>query len=211
MKRWLFWMGVIAAGFSTFASAQQWFAYVPPERDFRVLMPSAPARSITREGSVEYKAEANRLEYLVYRHDPRRLADVQSVREDIIKRITRGDETIRGIGENEGDLAPTEFIFKAGGAYTMHRVFTEGGVYYELVVKSTDEDSGVNRQLARDYFSSFNVARGASFASFMAIPAPETCATRSHSIARTICQYVSCMQPANAAHPVCVGLPRLLR
>jgi hypothetical protein len=210
MKRWILVAGLLAAWFAPFAFAQQWAPYVPAERDFRVLMPAAPSRSVTWQGSVEFRAEVGRVEYFVYRHDPRRLADVSGPHEDIIKRITRGDETIRRLGE-DGEMGAGEYMFKAGDVHTMHRVFTERGVYYELVVKATGDDTDVNRQQARDYFASFTVARGAAFVPTMAMPAPESCNTRASGVSRTLCQYVACIPAANAGHPVCTALPRFLR
>ena len=208
MMRWIILAGFMAAWFVPVAGAQQWVAYAPRERDFRVLMPSVPTRSITKERSVQYRADSGQLEFYVFRHDPQRLQDVQSVKEDVIKRITIGDEQVRGLPGDDGDFGPNEFILRGGGGRSMHHVFTERGRYYELMVRTTDGDANLDRDLIRDYFASFQMARGSAFGAVLAIPTPENCDVRSHALSRTVCQYVSCMQSANARHPVCTALPR---
>jgi hypothetical protein len=211
MTRWLVLAILTAAGFAPLTHAQQpWVPFVSFERDFRVLMPSRPERSVTREGSTQYRAESGVLEYFVLRHDPRRLADVQSPREDVIKRLG-GSDSVRGLPGDDGDFGSHEFILRSGGLHSMHHIFTEGGQYYELVVRMRAEDVTLDRELAREYFASFQMARGAAFIGRRPPSTPESCNTRSNSIARSICQYVACLSAANAGHPVCASQPPFLR
>jgi hypothetical protein len=210
MKRWLVMAVLMAAGLVPASHAQQWAPFVSLERDFRVLMPSQPERSVTREGSTQYRAESGALEYYVIRHDPRRLADVHSPREDVIKRLG-GSDSVRGLPGDDGDFGPHEFILRSGGLHSMHHIFTEGGQYYELVVRMRSEDVNLDRELAREYFASFQMARGATFAGRRALTTPDSCITRSNSVARSICQYVACLSATNAGHPLCASQPRLVR
>jgi hypothetical protein len=211
MTRWLVLAILMAAGFVPLTHAQQpWVPVVSFERDFRVLMPSQPQRSVTREGSIQYVAESGTLTYTVIRHDPRRLKDVQSPREDVINRLG-GSDSVRGLPGEDGDFGSHEFILRSNDLHSMHHIVTDGGQYYELVVRTRSDNVTLDRELAREYFASFQMARGVSFMGTRPPSTPDSCNSRSNSIARSICQYVACLSAANAGHPVCAAQPRLVR
>jgi hypothetical protein len=193
------------------AAAQSWTLYVPPEGDFRVLLPGMPARVDHRSGSVEYRVDAPQQRYSVFRHDPRRLAG-KTAKADITERLNDGDQYARNTGDDDGDLAANEFTFRVGTMLTMHRVITDSGRYYELVVQAPSED-GLSRPLARDFFNSFQTGAGVGsiFPALTGLPGPDTCQARSNAFSRRFCEYLTCLAPSNQGHAVCTGLPKLFR
>ena len=209
MKRWLLSLLFLAGCISATASAQQWALYVSPERDFRILMPALPVRTAYPDGSVEYRADFGRLQYYVYRRDPS--LNTGSPRSDISRRLSRGDIPVTDVGGNEGALPPNEFVFMWSGVQSMHRIVAEPGHYYELVVITSDLDSGLNRLAVSDYFSTFDLTGGGSFAGKSIIPTVDSCNAYASTLGRLLCQYVACAPSAAAAHPVCTSLPRLWR
>jgi len=211
MKKLLLWASALATMFTGVSAAQTMTLYVPPERDFRVLLPAPPQRLDAPQGSVEYRAEAGpgQRQYSVFRHDPRRLssADVQN---DIITRIASDDQSARRYGQDEGDLVANEFIFRVGGDWTIHKVFVESGRYYELVIKSYADD-GVDMAGARDFFASFQMGTASGFPVAANLPGPDSCQSRSNAFSRRFCEYMACLAPGTASHPVCQKLPSLFR
>jgi len=207
-KMWLLAAG-LAALFSGAASAQSWTLYVPPERDFRVLFPAPPMRLDTPSGGVEFRADSGQ-QFSVFRHDPARLAGGKSARDDIIERLGNGDRSVRSYGQDDGDLAPNEFLFRVGGAWSMHRAIVESGRYYELVVKAS-VDERVAPQEARDFFNSFQTGSSSGIPALTNLPGPDTCKARSSAFSRRFCEYLTCLAPGTENHPVCQALPRLFR
>lgn len=201
---------MLAAPWSGTAAAQSWTFYAPAERDFRVLMPASPMRMDLPSGSVEFRAEADQRQYSVFRHDPRRVAGGTSVREDIIARLGNGDQSVRSYGQDDGELAPNEFMFRVGGAWSMHRAITESGRYYELVVKAAP-DERVSPQEARDFFNSFQSGSLSAAPALSNLPGPDSCQARGSAFTRRFCEYLTCLAPGTENHPVCKSLPRLLR
>lgn len=193
----------------TGAAAQSWTLYVPPEGDFRVLLPGTPTRVDHRSGSVEYRVDAPQQRYSVFRHDPRRLAG-KTAKADITERLGDSDEYARNTGDDDGDLAANEFTFRIATMMTMHRVITDSGRYYELVVQAPVED-GLSRPLARDFFKSFQLGAGSRFPALAGLPGPDTCQARSNAFSRRFCEYLTCLAPSSENHPVCKALPRLFR
>lgn len=213
MKTMLIIAAAMAALLSLDAGAQQpqWTHYVPPEGDFRVLLPAPPERLPAAQGSVEFRARAGSLEYSVFRHDPSRLAGA-SIRDNVITRITGGDQNARSFGDGEGELKPNEFHFMVASVWSIHRVITESGRYYELAIRSDSQDA-VTLQAARDFFDSFQLGSGiaGSFPALGNLPGPDSCRSRSNAFAQRFCEYLTCLAPANQAHPVCAALPKLFR
>lgn len=209
MKKLLLWAAALATLFSGVSAAQTMTLYVPPERDFRVLLPAPPQRQDAPLGSVEYRAEAGHLQYSVFRHDPRRLSGANP-ENDIIARIAGNDQSARRYGQDEGDLVANEFIFRVGGEWTMHKVIVESGRYYELVVKSPADD-GIDNRSARDFFASFQMGTATGFPLAANLPGPDSCQSRSNTFSRRFCEYMACLAPGTASHPVCQGLPSLFR
>lgn len=199
---------MLAASWSGTAAAQSWTLYAPAERDFRVLLPATPMRLDLPSGSVEFRAEADQRQYSVFRHDPRRVAGGTSVREDIIARIGNNDQGVRNVGQEDADLAPNEFMFRVGGAWTMHRAIVESGRYYELVVKAAP-DERVSAQEARDFFNSFQSGGISAAPTLSRLPGPDSCQSRGSAFSRRFCEYLTCLAPGTENHPVCRALPRL--
>lgn len=206
MKKLLLWVAALAALFSGASAAQTMTLYVPPERDFRVLLPAPPQRVDAPLGSLEYRAEGESRQYSVFRHDTRRLSGTNP-QNDIIARITGDDQSARRYG-HEGDLNSDEFIFRVGGVWTMHKVIVESGRYYELVVKSAADD-GVDRNGARDFFASFQMGTATGFPAAVNLPGPDSCQSRSNAFSRRFCEYMACLAAGTASHPVCQKLPGL--
>ncbi len=213
MKTMLTIAAALATLLSLAAGAQQpqWTHYVPPEGDFRVLLPAPPERLPAAQGSVEFRAKAGSLEYSVFRHDPKRLAGA-SIRENVITRITGSDQNARSFGDDEGELKPNEFHFMVASVWSIHRVITESGRYYELAIRSDSQDA-VTLQAARDFFDSFQLGSGiaSSFPALSNLPGPDSCQTRGNTLSRRFCEYLTCLVPANQAHPVCASLPKPFR
>lgn len=161
-------------------------------------------------GSVEFRVEADQRQYSVFRHDPRRVAGGTSVREDIIARLGNNDQSVRNVGQDDADLAPNEFMFRVGGAWTMHRAVVESGRYYELVVKAAP-DERVSPQEARDFFNSFQTGGISAAPALSNLPGPDSCQARSSTFSRRFCEYLTCLAPGTENHPVCRALPRLFR
>ena len=209
MKRWLLSLALLVGCLSATASAQQWALYVSPERDFRILMPAMPVRTVHPDGSVEYRADFGRLRYYVYRRDP--ALNTGNARSDITQRLTRGDIPVMDVGGNEGALPPNEFIFVWSGVQSMHRIVADAGHYDELVVITSELESGLNRLAVNDYFSTFQMTGGARFGVGSIIPTVDSCGSQTNTLGRMLCQYIACTQSAAASHPVCASLPRLWR
>lgn len=210
MKTILIWAAGLAILFSGLASAQSWTLYVPPERDFRVLLPGTPARLDQLPDGVEFRIDAGQQQYSIFRHNPRRLAAGASVREDIITRLTNNEQSARSYRAD--DLPDNEFMFRVGGIWTMHRVILEPGRhYYELVVKAA-VDERVAEPEARDFFNSFQIGNiSAPNTALINLPGPDSCQARSSVFSRRFCEYLTCLSPTYQNHPVCKGLPPLLR
>ena len=197
----------LAAG----AQQTQWTHYVPAEGDFRVLLPAPPQRLPAAQGSVEFRAQVGSLEYSVFRHDPNRLAGA-NIRDNVITRITGSDQNARSFGDGEGELKPNEFHFMVASVWSIHRVITESGRYYELVIRSDSQDA-VTLQAARDFFDSFQLGSGiaSGFPVLSNLPDPDSCKSRSNAFAQRFCEYLTCLVPANQAHSTCASLPKLFR
>lgn len=201
------WLAVMAP----VAAAQQWIGFVSPEGDFRIAMPVAASRVQGRDGSVEYRAEQGTLRYSVFRRPV--VGPSGNIADDIRARITVGDSTVRRVAETDGTLSSDEYMFKGGNsaAASMHKVVREGGFEYELVVQASEDEPGLHPPGIRDYFATFQSARGAVFALTSLLPVLESCASRGNVFSRTLCQYAACLSPAQQGNPVCDGLPRLWR
>ncbi len=191
------------------AGAQTWTSYSPPERDFRVLMPTAPSVIDANPGSIEYRSQTESVQFSVFRHDPRQFNGSAS---SIAERLSGTDRYARNIGQEDTDLREGEFLFRVGSTLSMHKLVSNAGRQYELVLSATSED-GMPRQLARDFFASFQSGSGAVgvFTPLTNLPTPDSCKSRGNAFARTFCEYLTCQVPANVSHATCAGIPRLFR
>lgn len=210
MKQLLTLIVGVAALFSGGVLAQSFIFYAPPERDFRVLLPGPPTRLNTPSGSVEFRTDTGTYQYSVFRHDPRRISSAAAAREDIVQRISGDDQFARRFGQDDGDLGPNDYVFRVASVWTVHRVVFESGRYYELVVKA-GADEGIPRQLARDFFNSFQMGGVSGFPVFANLPAPDSCLARDNAYARRFCEYLTCQVPGYENHPACAGIPRFLK
>lgn len=206
----------MVAWFAMFISsnvmAQSWILYAPPEGDFRVLLPAPPSRSNVAESGVEFHSIAGTERFSVIRYDARQAAAVDQARLITMRRIGDGDRQPRDVGYDKSDLLPNEFELRLGRSRSMHRIVLESGRYYELMVQS-DDDDGLSRDTARDFFNSFQMGMGLGrgFGVLGNIPTPQTCQTRPNALSRRLCEYLTCLAPGQEANPVCVALPRLTR
>lgn len=194
---------------ATFAGAQTWTSYSPPERDFRVLMPTAPSVIDANPGSIEYRSQTESVQFSVFRHDPRKFNASAS---GISERLAGDDRNARNIGQEDSDLREGEFLFRVGSTLSMHKLVSSAGRQYELVLSATSED-GLPRPLARDFFASFQ-SGGATpgvFTPLSNLPTPDSCKSRGNAFARTFCEYLTCQMPANAGHAACAAIPKLFR
>lgn len=209
MKAFAILFSLFAAALSSGARAQSWIVFIPVERDFRVVLPVPPVRVAGIDGAVEFRASAGELQFTVVRRIPRSLAEVD-IRNDVLKRLQAGgDETIKRFGEDDGDVEPGEYIFRSGGAYTIHRVFADRRHYYELVVRAPPDDyATVRRTSARDFFASFQVT-GAGFpwrAARTTMAPDALCRDRPNVFARMYCEYRACVDPGNEKTSYCARL-----
>ncbi len=210
MKKWLVVAAVLAAYLPLFAHAQQWVMFVPQERDFRVLLPATPTRTLPRDGSVEYRVTAGPYQFFVFRHERRLLASSAAARADVFRRLASDEQQVRSIGDIDDDPGASEFMYRMGSLLSMHRVFVDATTYYELAVVSHQDDP-VPLELVRDFFNSFQRGGVTGFPQFANLPGPETCQARANAFARRLCEYLSCQVPGHERHPACAGIPRFLR
>lgn len=198
----------MVAGFAAGASAQNWTHYVPQEGDFRVLMPDQPTRQNTAYGSVEFMARGGEQRYYVIRHPAGQVQQLQQARDQIRRRLSE-DRSVRDLTDDTGGLEPNEFYYRIGRTRSLHRVILDGGRFYELVSQIEDDD-GLNRQFASDFFSSFQMGLGLGrFSVLRNVPTPDTCSTRTNVYARRFCEYLTCLAPGQESNPICTALPRL--
>lgn len=212
MRQWLTLLMCVAAWFSSGALAQNWIHYAPPEGDFRVLLPAAPARQNAANGSVEFRAEGGEHKYSIFRHNPASANTIEQARAISQARVTDDETSTRRVRRETPDLGQNEYEFRVRGVHYIHRVIMEGGRYYELVVQApTGEDAGLHLQSVRDFFSSFQMGQGLGrgFGLLRNVPTPDTCAARPNAYARRFCEYVTCLAPGQEANPICTALPRL--
>jgi len=212
VKQLLHWLACIAAALSSGAWAQNWTHFVPPEGDFRVVLPSAPTRHKAPNGAVEFRAEGNNQQYSIYRHPQGGANTIEQARMISEQRVSDDETGTRRARRQTADLASNEYEFRIRGVHYMHRVIMEGGRHYELVVQAPDdEDHGLHVQSARDFFNSFQMGSGLAggFARLLNVPAPDTCQKRPNAYARRFCEYLTCLAPGQEANPICTALPRL--
>ena len=165
------WLALIAP----MSAAQQWVGFVSAEGDFRIAMPAFASRIIGRDGSVEYRAEQGTLRFSVFRRPV--AGPSGNIAEEIRARITMGESSVRRVGESDGSLGADEYMFKGGNgaAASMHKVVREGGFDYELVVQTSEDEPGLHPPGVRDYFATFQPARGSVYALVSLLPSFDSC------------------------------------
>lgn len=197
------------AGFSAGAAAQKWTVYSPQEKDFRVVFPQPPARAAVANGAVAFTATAERIEYAVYRRDPR-LEPVENATRAMRQRLKRADDDERPVRRKKGeddDPATTERVFQSGDRVSIHRLFVAKDRYYELVVRSSRQEASEARVTSRDFFGSFQMGGAVLAPAGAAGVAPDVlCKGRGNAFSRTYCEYRTCLQPGYDKHPYCVKL-----
>jgi hypothetical protein len=190
------------------ASGQTWTLYVPPEGDFRVLFPVPPVRSAEAQGAVAFSATFEPATFVVYRRDPVQ-QPIGNVALDIQGRLRGGNEEkrVRRLGKEDGN-GPQEYTFLSpGGMASIHRVFVEGGRYYELVVRVPREELGRTRATARDFFNSFQIGSAPVAAGALAAVTPDVlCQKRSNAFSRSFCEYSTCLKSQHRGQPYCQKL-----
>jgi hypothetical protein len=205
------WLVLFAAGTAGIGHAQTWTHFSPPERDFRVIMPATPSHTTSGDGKCSsYTAGVNDRVLAVTRCPLDPAQSETNRRNAVIDRLADGDRCVNDQSDELG-LAPGDHLFRVAGQYSAHRFVVQGNRVYELVVRVPSED-GPPRQLANDFFTSFQAGNGT-----YGIPAlatrltPESCASRGNALARRFCEHLICLVPLNQNHPVCAALPPIVR
>lgn len=203
--------GVLAGS----AHAQKFVAYVPTERDFRVLFPAPPVRSTTSDGSIAFKsrfeADDSSVEYAVYRL-PSSVTTVidaeHTLRQRLLARLGE-DTSIQTIRDDTDSMTRDGHVFTYRRNTSIHRLVGGPGRYYELeVAMGSSRYHGA--RTARDFFSSFQ-GTGLSLPS-LGITIGQTveawCKDRTDVFSRAFCEYSVCLQPGYEMYPHCTNLFR---
>jgi hypothetical protein len=197
------------------AFAQNWVAYVPAERDFRVLFPSQPTRSTAGDGSVVYRARFesgdHMIDYAVYRL-PATVQRVSDEGQELRLRLQArlGDDVaVRSVREEDAGPAWERHVFRHRNATSVHRLVGAPGRYYELEV-SMPGRGFVAVQTARDFFNSFQASglRLPSLALEIGQRIETWCQSRTDPFTRAFCEYSVCLQPGFEQNPRCTSLFR---
>jgi hypothetical protein len=206
MRKWAIALCWLAGWMWSGASAQSWVVFIPAERDFRALFPEPPARSAEADGAVAFKASFDDVQYIVFRHDARRLRDVD-LRSRIIQRLEAGGDTVQQVTDEDGNSDPAEYVFRRGGVSSVHRIYARRGRYYELVVQSARSAFAGARQTARDFFGSFQMTVGVpSIRMRRGLTLDALCTGRTNAYSRAFCEYAVCLQPDYEHYPHCARL-----
>lgn len=204
-------IGILLLCWAVIAPAQTPVVYTPPEGDFRVLFPAPPVQSATADGAVAYSAAVEDVTFTVYRRNPN-VQPIGNPATDIQKRL-RGhddDKVVRRLGKNDGDAKRDEYVFQAGSAVSIHRLFVADGRYYETVVRGPRGELGRTRAAARDFFGSFQIGSAPVAAGALAKLTPDViCKDRSSGFFRTFCEYSYCLRSQHRGQPYCQNLLRL--
>lgn len=208
-------LAVLVVGLAAdYGYAQNWVAFVPPERDFRVLFPAAPVRSIAADGTIVFKAtfenDDNSVDYVVHRlpSGVRQISDAQSeIRRRLEKRV-HDDAGVQLIQDSDYGPDWGRHIFRHRRAISIHRLAGNPGRYYELEVILPRGRADVAIHTARDFFDSFQMTGFSVPASGIALEQrlQNWCQTRNDPFSRAFCEYSVCIQPDYEKHPHCKAL-----
>lgn len=206
----LCWLAIVAL--PEIVLAQQWTVYSPPERDFRAVFPAPPSRVDAANGATAFTASAEGIEFTVYRRDPRR-EPLENVVGGMQRRLQADSEEqqVRRAGADDfddKDALQAEHVFRTGNRWSVHRIVVSQGRYYELMMRTSRENFGDARHVARDFFGSFQAGAGALFpgGAIAGIAPDAACKGRSNVFSRTFCEYRTCFQPGYEKHPYCTKL-----
>jgi hypothetical protein len=205
-----FLLGLTAAS----AEAQNWIAFTPAERDFRVLFPESPSRSTATDGSTVFMATVAGndfdVKYAVYRLSPgARLSG--NPRADLQQRLqarARDEERgVRYVQDDGGEPGWERYVFREGRAISVHRLVGRVGRYYELEVSMPRGSPELAIHTARDFFNSFQ-ATGIGFPSVASVvqQIDAWCRDRKDSFSQAFCRYSVCLQPGYEKYPHCTAL-----
>ncbi len=205
---------LIAATFADSSYAQNWTAYDPDERDFRVLFPAPPERSTGADGSIAFKSAYHNAEdtvaYNVYRL-PRAVQRVDDARNEIRRRLeARIGDDVTSVPEQDDGPGWERHVFRFLGSVSVHRLVGHAGRYYELEVVMPRGSAGTAMGTARDFFNSFQVT-GAPLSSIGIAVGQRIeawCQGRTDPFTRALCVYSVCIQPGYEKYPQCTALFR---
>jgi hypothetical protein len=206
---------VFIAGLAAeYGHAQNWVAFVPPERDFRVLFPAPPVRSTAADGSIVFKStfenDDNSVDYVVHRLPPsaRQISDAQNEIRRRVETRARDDDQVQLIQDSDYGPDWGRHIFRHRRTISIHRLAGNPGRYYELEVILPRGRAEAAIHTARDFIDSFQITGVSIPAS--GIPLEQRlaswCKNRSDSFSRTFCEYSVCIQPDYEKHPHCKAL-----
>lgn len=209
MKKWAVGLCCLAAWMCTYAYAQNWTVYVPPERDFRVLFPEPPQRSDEGSGVVAFRARADEIEYTVFRHrgswgpseDPAGLVEAR------LRRALPEDTGVRRMREHE-ELTPGQYVFSIRKRFSIHRMVRSPFGFYELSVRAVEGRRRVAEQTAQDFFDTFQASGSGIFAAISSIGAAvdQFCKDRTDVFSRTFCELRKCFYSGYEKQPICTTI-----
>lgn len=194
--------------------AQSWIAFVPLERDFRVLFPNPPQRTVEADGSVVFKSVFENGDtasaYVVYRL-PSSFRTGMNARGTIQQRLQarlRDDDNLRYPREENDGPEWERHVFRYRNSVSVHRLVENRGRYYELEVILPRENIQATMHTARDFFDSFQMT-GISLPSVGIAIGQRLevwCRNRSDPFSRAFCEYSVCLQPGHDNYPHCRAL-----
>lgn len=194
--------------------AQTWVAFVPPERDFRVLFPAQPVRSTAADGSVVFRAtfenDENSVDYVVHRLPPgaRQISDPQGEIRRRLEARVHDDAGVQLIQDSDYGPDWGRHIFRHRRAISIHRIAGSPGRYYELEVILPRGRAEIAMHTARDFFESFQITGFSVPAAGIALEQrlADWCQKRTDPFTRAFCEYSVCLQPDYEKHPRCKAL-----
>ena len=197
------------------AQAQNWTAYIPAERDFRVLFPSPPTRSTEADGSTAFRAlfehEEGSLSYAVYRL-PRVTRRAGNPQAEIARHIQarRPNEDVEYLRDRDGTPDWDRHVFRHGRVLSVHRLVEHQGRFYELELTMPRGVSRKAMNTARDFFNSFQLTGiGLPTMTTVAQQLETWCKDRGDAFSQAFCRYSVCLQPGYEKYPHCGALTGL--
>jgi hypothetical protein len=207
---------LIANLFSGAVYAQNWVVFVPFERDFRVLFPEPPQRTVEPDGTAVFRSAYdngdNSAVFVVHRLPPTFRPDMNA-RGTIQQRLQarlRDDDNLRYPREENDGPEWDRHVFRYRYSVSVHRLVENRGRYYELEVILPRERVQVAMHTARDFFESFQMT-GISLPSIgitIGQRLDAWCQSRTDPFSRAFCEYSVCLRSGHDKYPHCNSLFR---
>jgi len=196
--------------------AQNWVAFVPLERDFRVLFPEPPQRTVESDGTAVFKSahgnEGNSAVYAVHRlpHTFRPDMNARGTIEQRLQKRIRDDDNLRYPREENDGPEWDRHVFRYRHFVSVHRLVENRGRYYELEVILPREKAQVAMHTARDFFESFQMTGIPLATAGIAIGQrlDAWCQNRTDPFSRAFCEYSAFLRPGHDKYPHCISVFR---